>query len=246
MLSQTHKEHYREKGWTVVEGIFERAHAQRIAELALSFGEESAHLGYDVDASDDGRRAPRKIDKPFEKDESFRAFVLNERLRDVIRELLGGEPLLIADQIFLKPPHFGSAKPYHQDNAYFRCSPPDEVLTAWIALDDADEANGCLRYIDGSHRGAILPHEPVSGEGHNLAPPDELIDFSKESLAPVRCGGVVFHHSQTLHTSHRNNSERWRRGYATHWVTSRVTAQSTILDSAHFKSELYPTVSPRL
>lgn len=120
MLSQTHKEHYREKGWTVVEGIFESAHAQRIAELALSFGEESAHLGYDVDASDDGRRAPRKIDKPFEKDERFRAFVLNERLRDVIRELLGGEPLLIADQIFLKPPHFGSAKPYHQDNAYFR------------------------------------------------------------------------------------------------------------------------------
>ena len=25
------------------------------------------------------------------------------------------------------------------------------MITAWLALDDVDEENGCLRYIDGSH-----------------------------------------------------------------------------------------------
>ena len=112
-------------------------------------------------------------------------------------------------------------------------------MTAWIALDDVDEENGCLRYIDGSHRGEILPHEPVPGEGHNLAPPVQLIDFDRESLAPVRCGGVVFHHCQTLHTSHRNTSDHWRRGYATHWVTPGVTCDSDVLDNPLFKSEHY-------
>ena len=34
-------------------------------------------------------------------------------------------------------------------------------------------------------------------------------------------GGVVFHHGTALHTSHQNNSERWRRAYATHWVSAR-------------------------
>jgi ectoine hydroxylase-related dioxygenase (phytanoyl-CoA dioxygenase family) len=109
------------------------------------------------------------------------------------------------------------------------------VITAWIALDDVDATNGCLRYIDGSHKGPILPHLPVPGEEHNLAPSPELIDLNKESLAIVGKGGVVFHHGTTLHTSHRNESDRWRRAYATHWVTADVTSESPVLENAHFR-----------
>ena len=68
-------------------------------------------------------------------------------------------------------------------------------------------------------------------------PPPELIDLSKESLALVRKGGIVFHHSQALHTSHRNESDRWRRGYATHWVTSEVTSSNGTLDKAYFRRD---------
>lgn len=99
--------------------------------------------------------------------------------------------------------------------------------------------NGCLRYIDGSHKAGIIPHEPVPGEPYNLVLPPGLIDLEKESLALVRKDGVVFHHSQTLHTSHRNESERWRRGYANHWVTSEVTSSNGTLDQAYFKREGY-------
>ena len=126
----------------------------------------------------------------------------------------------------MKPPRLGSAKPYHQDNFYFRCHPDDQVITAWIALDDVDAGNGCLRYIDGSHLGPILPHIRFLARRLIIRrPAPELIDLSKESLAPVRKGGVVFHHSKTLHTSHRNESDRWRRGYATHWATAKVTSE---------------------
>ena len=111
----------------------------------------------------------------------------------------------------MKPPEFGSAKPYHQDNAYFLCQPADDVLTAWIALDDVDVDNGCLRYIDGSHRQGILP---------------------------LRRGGVVLHHCQTLHTSHKNQSDRWRRGYATHWGTADVSCESSILERPVFQAVL--------
>ena len=90
-----------------------------------------------------------------------------------------------------------------------------------IALDDVDVSNGCLRYIDGSHRGPILPHEAVPGEPHNLTPADR-IDRARQSLAPVGKGGVVFHHVQTLHGSARNESDRWRRAHATHWITAEV------------------------
>jgi len=160
----------------------------------------------------------------------------------VLTVLLGDQPLLKSDQIFMKPPHVGSAKPYHQDNFYFQCTPGDHVITAWIALDDVDKQNGCLRYISGSHAGGVVPHNEVPNEPYNLTPPDDLVDLSREALAPVRQGGVVFHHSETLHTSHRNTSDRWRRGYATHWVTADVTSKTDGLDQAYFNQPEYDEI----
>ncbi|MFT3770640.1 MAG: phytanoyl-CoA dioxygenase family protein [Minicystis sp.] len=53
----------------------------------------------------------------------------------------------------------------------------------------------------------------------------------------MQAGGVVFHHGKTLHCSHANNSDRWRRAYATHWVTANVTTPTTRLDNAYFKKK---------
>ena len=236
-------QHYWEKGWAVVENVFAAEEAERIAQLALRISQEELKSGgdrYVADASDDGEFAPRKIERPFSKHADFQAFTLDQQLVQLLANLLGAPPLLATDQLFMKPPRFGSAKPYHQDNFYFQCQPADHVITAWIALDDVDADNGCLRYIDGSHKGPILAHEPVPGEPYNLVPPPELIDLRKESLALVRKGGVVFHHGQALHTSHRNESDRWRRGYATHWVTSDVTSSNATLDRAYYKAANYP------
>jgi ectoine hydroxylase-related dioxygenase (phytanoyl-CoA dioxygenase family) len=235
-------DHYWQKGWAVVEGVFQPHEVERIAALALELcqRELDASSTYVTDHSEDGQLAPRKLSQPFLKHPAFQEFALDPRLQERVSSFLGREALLVTDQIFMKPPRFGSAKPYHQDNAYFLCDPGDQVITAWIALDPVDAENGCLRYIDGSHREAILPHEPVPGESHNKVPPAQLIDLRRESLAPVGKGGVVFHHSHCLHTSHRNHSDRWRRGYATHWATAEVTSQSDILEGAYYRREGYP------
>ena len=240
--SEAH-DHYLEKGWTVVEEIFDPAEVERIAGIALEVSQEllGSDENYNVDISDDGsQHAPRKIDEPFWMEKAFQEFVLDERLVGAPESLIGREPLLLPDQVFMKPPHFGSAKPYHQDNSYFLCHPADQFITAWIALDDVDEENGCLRYIDGSHKGGILPHELIPGESYNQMPPPEMIDLEKESLALVRQGGVVFHHCQTLHTSHRNESDRWRRAYATHWASAEVTSENDTIPGAYFNEKGYP------
>lgn len=259
MLDQQQIDLYWSRGWVVAEAVFGPEETEEIAQLALQVASqelredtgvsdefartnpEAAYASYAADHSEDGRVAPRKIDTPFLKREEFQRFVLDERLTGILRAVLGKEPLLLEDQILMKPPEFGSAKPYHQDNAYFLCRPADDVLTAWIALDDVDEANGCLRYIDGSHSQGILPHEPLPDAPYNKSPASELIDMGRESVAPVKKGGVVLHHCQTLHTSHRNHSKRWRRGYATHWGTADVSAKSSFLDNPVFQAVLART-----
>lgn len=231
---------YWERGWAVVPAVFpddqvdavsRLAMAVAIAELASANGDEA-----DVDQLVDGQAMPRKVMHPFEKEDAFARFALSPTLRELLRGIVGKPVSLVSDQIFMKPPHVGSAKPYHQDNAYFRCHPGDEVITAWIALDDVDEENGCLRYIDGSHRLPILEHHVMPDERYNLQPAASDIDMTRESLAPVAKGGVVLHHGHTLHTSHANRSDRWRRAYATHWVSADVVSDVETINHAYFRA----------
>lgn len=243
-VNQATYDRFWEKGWVVIEGVFSHDRIDAVTEHAMQIGDETLRddpeSRYKVDRSEDGELAPRKIQQPFLVDEFFHSFVLDPGFMNLIQDLVGKPPLLVTDQIFMKPPRFGTAKAYHQDNGYFLCDPGGEVITAWIALDDVDEENGCLRYIDSSHREGVLPHTKVPGVDHDLAPSPELIDLSRESLACVKKGGVVFHHSEALHGSHRNESDRWRRAYATHWATADVTCDSAVIDNAYFKRDDYP------
>jgi ectoine hydroxylase-related dioxygenase (phytanoyl-CoA dioxygenase family) len=241
MIEQRHFDHFKAKGWTVIEGVFSRDKASRVAALAEEVGmaliDEGEDSRYMVDHGPDDGVLPRKIDTPFRRHQEFRDFALDQRLQKLVGQLIDDDPVLISDQIFMKPPHYGTMKPYHQDNFYFQCSPPEKIITAWIALDDVDEENGCLRYIDGSHLEPLLPHEPDSDDPYNLVPPAELIDLNRESLVPVQKGGVIFHHGGCLHTSHRNESARWRRAYATHWACVGVTSTNATLENAYFKDD---------
>jgi phytanoyl-CoA hydroxylase len=227
-MEAAYYKHYWSKGWVAVESVYSAAEMESIAAAPMACTPET------------WGSLPRKIDRPFLKGSQFRKLVMDPRLISLIERLIGVPPVPVADQIFMKPPRFGIAKPYHQDNFYFRCTPAGHVMTAWIALDDATLANGCLRYIDGSHLGPLLPHEPVPGQPFDNAPPAGCIDVSRESQAEVGKGGVIFHHSMTLHASGRNESDTWRRGYATHWASRETVSESAFLDAGYFHRADFP------
>ncbi|WP_051028831.1 MULTISPECIES: phytanoyl-CoA dioxygenase family protein [Nocardia] len=218
--------HVGDHGYAIVPAVFTPAEAARIAEIAMTVStHEMRHSrdGFTVDRSADGTaEAPRKIDYPFQKHAEFRAFVLDPRLTELAAAVLGGPAHLMRDQLFCKPPGFGSAKPYHQENASLGYEPPEAMIVTWIALDDATADNGCLRVIDGSHH-TLWPHQAQPGAIYNHLPPAEAIDLDREVLLPVPAGAVVVLHSQVLHYSAPNPSPHWRRAYTAHWVTAAAT-----------------------
>jgi hypothetical protein len=129
----------------------------------------------------------------------------------LVARLVRGRPVLVAVESFCKPAVVGSAVPYHQDNAYF-CQVPPDVLTLWVALDAADETNGAVCYLPGSHRTGLRPHQAsgVSGNSIGLAElPERTADEFRADLLP---GDIVIHHSETIHRSGPNRSPRPRRG----------------------------------
>lgn len=153
--------------------------------------------------------------------EPFRALVHNPVIAHELAQLTGARELrLWHDQIQYKPAQVGGVNMWHQDAPYWPpLTPKDQQITAWVALDDVDEENGCMSMVPGSHRWgdqiAFLHgikdfrEMPAEFEGHPL---------TTESC-PVGKGEVHYHHSLTWHGSHANTSGRPRRAIALHYMT---------------------------
>ena len=157
----------------------------------------------------------RKLAHIVPEDEILRAHATNSKIVDVIADLLDSDDItLYGDQLFMKPPHHGSAKEWHQDSASFKNIFPMDLVSAWAAIDNATIDNGCLWMVPGSHRWAIIPEssrptiEGQFGEEYPTIP------------VPLRSGSVSFHHSLTYHASGPNTTDTRRRGYATHYMRS--------------------------
>jgi len=167
-------------------------------------------------------------------------FLLQPRILDVLEALIGPDVLALQSMLFYNPPGMGG-QGWHQD-AYYITTYPDTLIGAWLALDRADEENGCLWVVPGSHHepihpdrergslvhaeGAIVDMELVENISHLN---DEVNTLSRVAakyaqMIPVvlEPGDVVFFHGHLLHRSHPNRtSHRWRRAFVSHYCNAR-------------------------
>jgi ectoine hydroxylase-related dioxygenase (phytanoyl-CoA dioxygenase family) len=142
----------------------------------------------------------------------FRRLAGRQDIRQVVRKLVRGDPVLVGVETFNKPANVGSSVPYHQDNAYFCQSPPD-VVTVWIAIDPVTVENGAVYYLKGSHRLGILPTKPsgTAGNSIGLAKPPE-IPKPAQFCCTLSPGDLAIHHCLTIHHSESNRSDQSRLG----------------------------------
>ena len=77
---------------------------------------------------------------------------------DYVASVLGSDIILWGGQLFCKPAHTGLEVPWHQDGQYWPITPL-ATCSVWLAIDDVTIENGCMRYIPGSHKLGMAPHE---------------------------------------------------------------------------------------
>jgi phytanoyl-CoA hydroxylase len=153
--------------------------------------------------------AVRNLWRMEKHDPFFAALAARPAIRSFVGRLVHGEPVLAAVEVFNKPARVGSGVPPHQDNAYFCQSPPD-MLTVWIAIDAATDANGPIFYVRGSHL-ELLPHKAsgVTGNSMGLA---AGFDKSDPFIGTLDPGDALVHHCQTIHFSSPNRTDHPRCG----------------------------------
>lgn len=148
-------------------------------------------------------------------DPYFAEYATHPRWIELARSLVGESVESMGPEWFDKPPGFASPTPPHQDNYYFNLAPPN-VATIWLALDPVDDANGCLRYVAGSHRRCVRPHgrSAILGFSQGIVDYGEA-DRSGEAPIHLEPGDAVAHHGNTIHRADPNRTmDRHRRAFA--------------------------------
>ena len=138
--------------------------------------------------------------------EPFFDRLMDGKPRKLAEELFGESVAGKNLQYFNKPPGLGKATPPHQDGYYFMIE-PCRALTMWLALDEVDEGNGCVRYVSGSHMQGLRPHARTETLGFSQGISDYGDDDVENERACIASpGDLLAHHALTIHRAYSNQS----------------------------------------
>lgn len=140
-------------------------------------------------------------------DPYFKAMAVDSKFEEVAKALLEENVVCKTVEYFNKPPKIGKPTPPHQDGYYFMLD-PQQAVTMWLALEKADEENGCVKYVKGSHLKGMRTH----GRTATLGFSQQIVDFGtaedikNEIVFPANPGDLLVHHSLTIHRAGANTT----------------------------------------
>ncbi len=162
--------------------------------------------------------------------QQLNGFWLNDEIRKgvtspiigkIAARLIGVDSVYLwHDQVLFKPGTAGQQTTnaanvgWHQDYGYWKASSTTNMITAWVALQDADLSNGGMRTIVGSHKWGLV-------EGSDTFSVRDLEQLDHDYAAKgggawldepciLKAGQASFHHSLTFHGSGPNTSDQPR------------------------------------
>lgn len=137
---------------------------------------------------------------------AFRSVAFNKDLNLIIGKILGKPAMLLKDRlIFKQPGNIGYGLHQDFDFTWEKLADPNDILSVYIAIDDANESNGALEFYPKSHKEKIEHFNSTI----NIA------QYKKKGISPVvvnvKMGDIIVFHSLTSHRSGANLSENFRK-----------------------------------
>jgi len=141
----------------------------------------------------------------------------NSKVLDAVESIIGKDILVCGTTLFIKNPDEKGFVSFHQDAKYIGLEPHNWV-TAWLAITDANEENGCMRMWSGTHKEGLRNHiEKFDyNEGNLLTRGQTVENVPLEETDPVilKAGQLSLHHPKIVHGSGINKSKERRIGFA--------------------------------
>lgn len=223
-------EQYLSEGFLVVKGLVDRAERESVTAEIDRF--VAGDYPVSNPADNQGATGILCVHFPHWVSEPIRRIVHHPGIVDVLTRITGahlpywdGRVKCMQSMLFLKPPGF-PGQAWHQDERFI-ATRDRSLVGAWIALDDATEANGCLRVMPGSQRMGRLWPTAAHGRPDEYDPTDQAYGFADDIDSPagevvveVEAGDVVFFNGYLLHRSRANRSDHTRRALVSHYMNA--------------------------
>ena len=154
---------------------------------------------------------------------------------DHVEKILGPNILVYGVEFFIKEANTPGYVSMHQDLTYWGLGDTQKMVTAWLALSVANIKSGCMEFVAGSHKQAILPHEDTFAEDNLLSRGQEVqveIDSDSRTAIELMPGQISLHHGMTIHGSGPNCSDDRRIGLVIRYMSTEVRPQNAAPDYA--------------
>ena len=149
----------------------------------------------------------------------------NSKIVAHVKDILGDDVVGWGSHFFCKMPGDGKAVAWHQDASYWPLT-PTRAVTVWLAIDDADVENACMRFISGSHHHGHLTYRPSGSHEDNVL--NQTVENPEQYGEPIddilKAGQMSIHSDLLLHGSEANDSHRRRCGLTLRYAHASVKA----------------------
>lgn len=212
-LTDTQKAQYNNEGYLIVKKFVSPEEARLLYNIATG---DEVMKGKAYDFNDQTGRATRLTLWFTPGDDTYGLLTRSEAMVQAVQNLLGeGEVCHFHSKLMQKEPQVGGAWEWHQDYGYWYKNGflfPDAMISVMLALTEATKANGCLQVLKGSHKMGRVEHN-FAGEqqGADMDFVNEALGRFERVYVELEPGDILFFHSNLLHMSEANtsNKPRW-------------------------------------
>jgi phytanoyl-CoA hydroxylase len=227
LLSQEQVTQFKEDGFLVLKAFADLKECDTILGLAKSHLEDKIEpLESEKEYQRDNAlsSAVRRLRQVYEREESFKTWMTNKKIKPLLQQLLRDEPILLlahhnsimtkqaeavckADVSSVKQANESTITYWHQDIRYWNYE-NDNLLSVWLSLGDEFLDNGLLEFIPGSHKMNFTSQQF-----------DERLSFKEDSEqnqeilkkrvhTNLEKGDIVLFHAKVLHYAHKNSTDK--------------------------------------
>lgn len=213
IISDKEVQQFHKDGYVIVPGFFSQAEISKLYGIAI---DDTLMRENALDLNDQtGKKT--KLTLWFNPGDDIYSLVLrSERMVNSVAKLLDSDSPVchFHTKLMQKEPRVGGAWEWHQDYGYWYKNQflfPDQLVSVMIALTEANKENGCLQVIKGSHKLGRVNHG-FAGEqvGADMVMVNHALETLDHVYVELNPGDALFFHSNILHRSEANLSDRPR------------------------------------
>jgi phytanoyl-CoA hydroxylase len=212
-LSSRQISDYHRDGYVIIKSFIATNEANKLYKIAT--GDETMRQ-HAFDLNDQSGKKTKLTLWYTPGDDAYGLLTRSRKMVESVDKLLDGNAAVchFHSKLMQKEPRVGGAWEWHQDYGYWYKNEflfPDQMMSVMIAITEANKANGCLQVIKGSHKMGRIEH---GFAGEQVGASQHYVDLAQKTMEHVHvelsAGDALFFHSNLLHRSEANLSEKPR------------------------------------